>query len=111
MKRKRYCAEFIENPQEMEFSDVDTVNFESAQECHICQQGFAGSDDHVRDHCHFTGVYRGAAHNACNLNYRLTSKGWKLPIAMHNLKGYDSHLIVKSLKSEFGKVHIIPQNM
>ena len=30
---------------------------------------------------------------------------------MHNLKGYDDHLIVKSLKSEFGKVRIIPQNM
>ena len=30
---------------------------------------------------------------------------------INNLKGYDGHLIVKSLKSEFGKVQVIPQNM
>ena len=30
---------------------------------------------------------------------------------MHNLKGYDGHLIVKALKSEFGEVRVIPQNM
>ena len=23
----------------------------------------------VRDHCHYTGKYRGAAHNICNLRY------------------------------------------
>ena len=32
-------------------------------------------------------------------------------MVMHNLKGYDGHLIVKSLKSEFGKVRVIPQNL
>ena len=34
-----------------------------------------------------------------------------LPVIIHNLKGYDRHLIVKALKSEFGKVRVIPQNM
>ena len=67
--------------------------------------------DRVRDHCHFTGVYRGVAHNACNVNYRISPKNWKLPVIIHNLKGYDGHLIVTPLKSEFGKVQVIPQNM
>ena len=25
----------------------------------------------VRDHCHFTGKYRGAAHNNCHMNYKI----------------------------------------
>ena len=32
-------------------------------------------------------------------------------MVIHNLKGYNGHLIVKSLKSEFGKVAMIPQNL
>ena len=102
-------AEFIDVPQEMEFSASDEINFEMATVRHICNQFLA--DDRVRDHCHFIGLYRGAAHNACNLNYRIHSKSWKLPVVLHNLKGYEGHLIVQSLKSEFCKVRVIPQNM
>ena len=65
----------------------------------------------MQDHCHITGNYRGAAHNECNLMYRISKTGWKLPVVIHNLNGYDSHLIVKALKSEYGKVKVIPQNM
>ena len=50
-----------------------------------------------------TGNYPGTAHNVCNLLYRISKTGWKLTGVIHNLKGYDGHLIVKALKSEFGK--------
>ena len=80
------CAEYIETPQEMEFTSDDEVHFECAQVCHIFQQIIVDENDCVRDHCHLTGTYRGVAHNACNLNYRLNPKSWKLPIVMHNLK-------------------------
>ena len=43
--------------------------------------------------------------------YRISRTGWKLTVVIHNLKGYDGHLIVKALKSEFGKIRVIPQNM
>ena len=43
--------------------------------------------------------------------YRISKSGWKLLVITYNLKGYDGHLIVKALKSEFGKVLVIPQNM
>ena len=105
------CAEYIETPQEMVFSVDDEVHFECAQVCHICQQIIVDDNDRVRDHCHFIGVYRGVARNAWNLNYRISPKSWKLPVIIHNLKGYDGHLLVTSLKSEFGKVRIIPQNL
>ena len=78
--------------------------------CQICTKPLT-DDDRVRDHCHITGIYRGAAHSPCNLNYRITTKSWKLPVVIHNLKGYDGHLIVKALKSEFGRVRVVPQNL
>ena len=65
----------------------------------------------MRDHCHIVGSYHGTVHNGCNLMYRISKSGWKLPVVLHNLHGYDGHLIVKGLKSEFAKVQVIPQNM
>ena len=48
-------------------------------------------------------------HSRCNLPYRISD--WKRPVVIHNLKGYDGHLILKALRSEFGEVRVIPQNM
>ena len=68
------CADYIETPQEMEFTADDEVQFECAQVCHICEQVIADDSDHVRDHCHFNGVYCGVANNACNLNLNTCQK-------------------------------------
>ena len=35
----------------------------------------------VKDHCHYTGEYRGAAHSICSLKYSVLKKN---PIAFHN---------------------------
>ena len=43
--------------------------------------------------------------------YTISKSEWKLPVAMHNLKGYDGLMIVKALNSEFGEVRVIPQNI
>ena len=64
----------------------------------------------MRYHCYITGNYRGADHNACNFLHRISRTGWKLPVVIRNLKGYDGRHIVKALKSESGKVTVIPQN-
>ena len=100
------CAEYIETAQEIEFTEENEVHFECAQMCHICQQILVNDSDRVA-----TGMYRGVAHSACNLNYRISPKSWKSLVIIHNLKGYDGHLIVKALKVEFGKVTVIPQNI
>ena len=52
----------------------------------------------VRDHCHYTGKYRGAAHGICNLYYT-TQK--TIPIVFHNGSTYDYHFIIKQLAREF----------
>ena len=59
----------------------------------------------VRDHCHFTGKYRDAAHNQCNLKCR---KPLILPVVFHNLQGYDSHLFIKQLAKVSGELSCIP---
>ncbi|BFZ23189.1 hypothetical protein BsWGS_26228 [Bradybaena similaris] len=73
----------------------DNQAFESATTCDICNKDF--SVDKVRDHCHITGKYRGAAHNACNLKLRINPDTITFPVVFHNLEGYDGHLIMQAL--------------
>ena len=44
----------------------------------------------VRDHCHYTGEYRGAACSICNLKYSVPKKN---PKVFHNGSNYDCMII------------------
>ena len=77
------------------FKDKEREQFKKETRCWICKGEFNDKDknkEKVKDHCHFTGRYRGAAHNKCNLDYR---KPNFTPVVFHNLSGYDSHLFIK----------------
>ena len=52
----------------------------------------------LSDHCHYTGKYRGAAHNICNLRYKVPKE---IPVVFHNGSTYDYHFIIKELAKEF----------
>ena len=52
----------------------------------------------VRDHCHYTGKYRGAAHKICNLMYNTPREK---SVIFHNGSSYDYHFIIKELAEEF----------
>ena len=52
----------------------------------------------VREHCHYTGKYRGAAYNTCHLKY---SAPKKVPIVFYNGSNYKYHFIIKELAEEF----------
>ena len=54
----------------------------------------------VRDHCHCTVEYRGAAYSICNLKFVVPEK---IPIAFVNGSNYDYHFIIKDLTLEFEK--------
>ena len=54
------------------FTFKDKDDFEKAEICWICQKEFDEREKKVRDHCHFTGKYLGAAHNKCNLQFKKT---------------------------------------
>ena len=51
----------------------------------------------VRDHCHYAGKFREAAHNICNLRYKIPKN---IPIVFHNGSTYDYHFIIKQLAIE-----------
>ena len=53
----------------MDITDEQEAEFRKATVCSICNKNFKPEDKQVRDHCHFTGMYRGCAHEECNLDY------------------------------------------
>ena len=71
--------------------------------CYICKKGFSNDDGNkkyykARDHCHYIGKYRGAAHNICNLRYKITKE---ISVVFHNGSTYDYDFIIKELAEEF----------
>ena len=71
-------------------------NYNKENTCYICKNDF--NNDKAKDHCHFTGKYRGAAHNTCNLRYKVPKN---IPVIFHNGSTYDYHFIIKELACEF----------
>ena len=62
----------------------------------------------VRDHCHYTGKYRGAAHSICNLRYKIPKE---IPVVFHNGSTHDYHFIIKQLAKEFkGNFYCLREN-
>ena len=95
--------DFYKRPKPLRLTSAEQKSFEEAKTCHICNCEL--KKDKVRDHCHFTGQYRGAAHNKCNL---MCKKPKVLPVIFHNLQGYDAHLFIKQLAKLEGKLDCIP---
>ena len=73
-------------------------SYEEQEKCHICQEKFCTDEDDenyksrkkAKDHCHYTGKRRAAAHSKCNLNYKVPKS---IPIIIHNAR-YDTHFII-----------------
>ena len=81
--------------------------------CYICKKGFSTEDNNkkyhkFRDHCHYNGKYRGAAHDICNLRYKIPKE---IPVVFHNSSAYDYHFIIRELSEEFeGEFECLGEN-
>ena len=96
--------EVLKTEVPIKMTEKDQENFNNAENCYACKKELG--DDRVRDHCHLTGKYRGAAHSKCNLRMRVPEF---VPVLFHNLEGYDSHLFIKSLGLSEGTINCIPK--
>ena len=79
--------------------------FQKSNNCWICKKIINKDEEKVRDHCHVTGKFRGAAYESCNLNFQLTKK---VPVIFHNLIGYDS---LNELDKFDVKIKVIPNEL
>ena len=75
---------------------------------YICKERFNNYNKKVKGHCHFTGKYRGAAHDKCDMNYKISKN---IPVLFHNGSAYDYHFIIKELAKEFeGQFEFLGEN-
>ena len=105
-----YCKKIIKRHSNKNFviSVDEEEKFQLANSCCIFDRLFDVGDEKVRDDCHVTGKYRGAAHFSCNANCKLSKK---VPVIFHNLRGYDSHLKIKEMDKFDVRVSVIPNGL
>ena len=96
--------EYFKNAKPLKITKVELDEFNQVSVCHICEENICDGDVKVKDHCHLTGAYRGAAHQECNLKYKEPSF---IPVVFHNLSGYDAHLFIKELGVSSGDINCI----
>ena len=81
--------------------------YKKPTKCHICYKPFTQTNLKVRDHCQYTGLYRGPTHSLCNLRYKIPSY---IPIVFHNLSGYSAHLFIRELGGHASDMEVIAKN-
>ena len=109
---KRFCSDLkelgtkivnYEQKEMIPLTDNENKYYEEEKEYHICQNKFCYDQNekmkfklyqNVRDHCHYTGKFRGAAHRIPNLNYKVLQE---IPVKTYNGSKYDYHFLIKEL--------------
>ena len=81
--------------------------YKQSTKCHICYLLFTLRDPKVRDHCHYTSLYRGPAHSLYNSRYKIPSY---IPVVFHNLSGYGTHLFIRELGAHTSDMEVIAKN-
>ena len=108
LKEYKYCKKVMKKYFNKNLIMSEEHLFQESNSCWICKKLIDNDDEKVRNHCHVTGKFRGAAHWSCNTNLQLTKK---VPIIFHNLKDYDSHLIFCELNKSDVKISAISNGL
>ena len=116
---KKFCKDLREHATKIinyekkkmiSLTTQEKIHYNKQKVCYICKKEFDNNDTtesnslerkkqkKVRDHCHYTGKDRGAAHNICNLRYKIPKE---IRVVFHNDSTYDYHFIIKELAKEF----------
>ena len=106
LEEVEYCKAIIKKHfnKSLVMTKVDEQDFKTMDGCHICGEKYTDKDVRIRDHCHITGKFRGSAQKECNLKLRIKPENLKIPVILHNLREYDSHIIMQQI-GEIAKKH------
>ena len=115
LKLREHVTKIInhEKKEMIPLTKNEEKNHNKQKVCHICRKEFNTDDSDTkyhkaRDHCHYTGKYRGAAPDICNLRYKIPKE---IPVVFHNGSTYDYHFIIKNLAEEFeGEIECLGEN-
>ena len=94
----------FEKKKMLKIAKEELKSHQDAKVCYICGKRvlrkLSKSINYwkVRDHCHYTWKYSGAAHSICNLKFNVPNE---IPVVFHNDSNYDCHPIIKELANEF----------
>ena len=105
---KKFCKDLREHSTKIinyekkkmiSLTTEENIHYNKQKVCYICKE-FENNkkQQKITDHCHYTGKYRRAAHNICNLRYKIPKE---IPVVFHNGSTYDYHFIIKELVKEF----------
>ena len=80
-KLKRHAMKIInyKKKEMIPLTYQENKSYKEQEACHIYEEKFCMDKDdenykskrNVKDHCQYTGKFRGAAHSKCNLNYKV----------------------------------------
>ena len=121
-EQTKICKKLNVQMDMLPLSEQEKIDYQNTTVCPHCNGDFDGkSHVKVRHHCHTTGHFLGAVCAKCNLQLKCRKRKrpddehdeFFIPVIAHNMRGYDSHLILKgyehsvSLKSS---ISVIPSN-
>ena len=89
----------IKKKEMIPLTDEENKSYKKQKVCYMCKKEFSTDDDNkkyhkVRNHCHYTGEFRGGAHNISNLRYKTPKE---IPVVFRNGSTYDYHFIINQL--------------
>ena len=110
IKESKYCSDVMKKHfnKELVMTKKDNEDFENSTKSWVCDNDYIDNYVKVRNHCHITGKYTASAHKDCNINVKLN---YKIPVVIHKLRNYDSHLIIQELGKFNFKINVIPNGL
>ncbi|XP_062569833.1 uncharacterized protein LOC134231854, partial [Saccostrea cucullata] len=94
LKEEEEILKLLKRIEPMEISEAIEKQYNEATKCHICGLAFDNKSTKVRNHDHVTGKVYGIAHRDCNSQFKQVEF---IPVILHNLRGFDGHLIMQKL--------------
>ena len=109
VEESRFCTDMMRKhfTKELVMAKEGDEGFENSTKCWICDNVYVGGDVKVTD-CHVTGKYKGSARRDHNINVKLNHE---IPVVFHNLKNYNSHLIMQELDLCNFEINVIPNGL